>query len=219
MISKDFFSALDDFEKEKGIPKESFISALENALTFACKRNFGEANNVEVKLNPEKATIRVFAYKTVVETVEDPDRQISLEDARKVKEIYNIGDHFIDEELSPKLFSRIAAQTAKAPTKSPRSMLRPTSAGTTSGHGPPLSARRSIHHNCPTHAAAPVSHPSQKARRGETCRARSRSGTKANQTLPLWRKGSQTETRNEAESAAAAICARVLFMARSSRQG
>lgn len=48
-----------------------------------------------------------------METVEDPDRQISLEDARKVKEIYNIGDHFIDEELSPKLFSRIAAQTAK----------------------------------------------------------------------------------------------------------
>lgn len=56
-------------------------------LTFACKRNFGEANNVEVKLNPEKATIRVFAYKTVVETVEDPDKEISLEEARELKKL------------------------------------------------------------------------------------------------------------------------------------
>ena len=112
MISKDFFSALDDFEKEKGIPKESFISALENALTFACKRNFGEANNVEVKLNPEKATIRVFAYKTVVETVEDPDKEISLEEARELKKTYEIGDK-IAKEIFPKDFSRIAAQTAR----------------------------------------------------------------------------------------------------------
>ena len=112
MISKDFFSALDDFEKEKGIPKESFISARENALTFACKRNFGEANNVEVKLNPEKATIRVFAYKTVVETVEDPDKEISLEEARELKKTYEIGDK-IAKEIFPKDFSRIAAQTAR----------------------------------------------------------------------------------------------------------
>mgnify|MGYP002802773891 FL=1 len=112
MISKDFFSALDDFEKEKGIPKESFISALQNPLTFACKRNFGEANNVEVKLNPEKATIRVFAYKTVVETVEDPDKEISLEEARELKKTYEIGDK-IAKEIFPKDFSRIAAQTAR----------------------------------------------------------------------------------------------------------
>ena len=112
MISKDFFSALDDFEKEKCIPKEAFISALENALTFACKRNFGEANNVEVKLNPEKATIRVFAYKTVVETVEDPDKEISLEEARELKKTYEIGDK-IAKEIFPKDFSRIAAQTAR----------------------------------------------------------------------------------------------------------
>ena len=89
MISKDFFLALDDLEKEKGISKDVFIKALENALTFACKKHFGEATNVEVKLNPEKSTIRVLSYKNVVETVEDPDKEISLEEAQEIKKILN----------------------------------------------------------------------------------------------------------------------------------
>ena len=57
-----------------------------------------------------------------------------------------------------------AAVPAKAPTKSARTAPSPRSAGTTSGHGPPLSARRSIHHSCPTHATSPAAHPSQNAR-------------------------------------------------------
>lgn len=112
MISKDFFLALDDLEREKGISKDVFIQALENALTFACKKHFGEATNVEVKLNPEKATIKVYSYKNVVETVEDPDKEISLEDAREIKKSYEVGDK-IAKEIVPKDFSRIAAQTAK----------------------------------------------------------------------------------------------------------
>lgn len=112
MISKDFFLALDDLEKEKGISKDVFIKALENALTFACKKHFGEATNVEVKLNPEKSTIRVLSYKNVVETVEDPDKEISLEEAQEIKKTYELGDK-VAKEISPKDFSRIAAQTAK----------------------------------------------------------------------------------------------------------
>lgn len=112
MISKDFFLALDDLEREKGIEKEVFIQALENALTFACKKHFGEATNVDVKLNPEKATIKVYSYKNVVETVEDPDKEISLEEAKAIKKSYEIGDK-IAKEIAPKEFSRIAAQTAK----------------------------------------------------------------------------------------------------------
>ncbi len=112
MISKDFFLALDDLEREKGISKEVFIQALENALTFACKKHFGEATNVEVKLNPEKATIKVYSYKNIVETVEDPDKEISLEEAREIKKSYELGDK-VAKEIAPKEFSRIAAQTAK----------------------------------------------------------------------------------------------------------
>lgn len=112
MINKDFFLALDELEKQKGIKKEFFIETLESALVAAYKKNFGEAKAVEVKLSPEKNTIKVFAYKTVVDTVEDEDTQISLEDAQKIKKTYKVGDQ-ISEEVTPKDFGRIAAGTAK----------------------------------------------------------------------------------------------------------
>ena len=110
--SKDFFIALDLLEKEKKIRKEYFISALESALTSAYKKNFGEAKSATVKLNPEKNTIKVLAYKTVVEEVEDPDKEISLADAKQIKSSYQVGD-IISEEVTPKSFGRIAAQTAR----------------------------------------------------------------------------------------------------------
>ncbi len=112
MVSKDFFEALEDLEREKKISKEFFISALESALTSAYKKNFGEAKSASVKLNPEKGTIKVYSYKTVVDEVEDPDKQISLEDAKQIKKSYEVGD-VISEEVTPKDFGRIAAQIAK----------------------------------------------------------------------------------------------------------
>ena len=112
MINKDFFAALDDLEATKNIKKEYFIEALEGALTSAYKKNFGEAKSAFVKLNPEKNTIRIYAYKTVVEEVDDPDKEISLEDAKLIKKSYKVGDT-IQEEVSTKDFGRIAAQTAR----------------------------------------------------------------------------------------------------------
>ncbi|MCL2540663.1 MAG: transcription termination factor NusA [Firmicutes bacterium] len=110
--SKDFFIALDLLEKEKKINKEYFIESLEAALASAYKKMFGEAKSAMVKVNAEKNTIKVYAYKTVVAEVEDPDKQISLEEARELKASYNLGD-IIMEEVTPKSFGRIAAQTAK----------------------------------------------------------------------------------------------------------
>ena len=103
MINKDFFLALDELEKQKGIKKEFFIETLESALVAAYKKNFGEGKKVEVKLNPEKNTIKVYAYKTVVDVVEDPECQISLEDAKLIKKSYKIGDQ-VNEEVTPKEF-------------------------------------------------------------------------------------------------------------------
>lgn len=112
MVNKDFFLALDELEATKGIKKEFFIEALESALVAAYKKNFGESKAVAVKLNPEKNTIRVYAYKTVVEMVEDEDTQISLEEAKQIKKSYKVGD-LVQEEITPKEFGRIAAGTAK----------------------------------------------------------------------------------------------------------
>lgn len=112
MINKDFFLALEELEREKRIKKEVFIEALETALVIAYKKHTGTAKAVEVKLNPERNTIKIVAYQTVVETVEDKDTQISLEDARYLDKKYKVGDA-VAEEISSKEFGRIAAQTAK----------------------------------------------------------------------------------------------------------
>ncbi len=112
MVNKTFFEALNDLEAEKGIDKEVVIAALEQALTAAFKRNSGIAKNTMVKINPEKFTIKFYSYLTVVDQVEDEEKEISLEDAKKIKHSYKVGDQVLTEE-NTKDFNRIAVQTAK----------------------------------------------------------------------------------------------------------
>jgi len=112
MTHKDFFLALEDLEREKGISTEIFVEALESALVSAYKKNYGEASGISVKLLPERNEIKVFSVKTVVETVEDPENEISLEDAKSIKNRVKVGE-LISQEIKPKSFGRIAAQTAK----------------------------------------------------------------------------------------------------------
>ncbi|MEG1520153.1 MAG: transcription termination factor NusA [Clostridia bacterium] len=112
MIDKDFFTALDQLELEKGISKEAFIKTLEDALVFAYKKHFGSSARIDVKLNEEKAMIEVFATKVVVEEISDNENEIVLEEALKVKKGVKVGDLIVDK-IVPKDFGRIAAQTAK----------------------------------------------------------------------------------------------------------
>lgn len=112
MINKDFFLALEDLEFQKKINKEQFIETLESALTSAYKKQFGEGKFAEVKLNPERGIIRIYSYKKIVEAVEDSDKEISLEEARKMKKSFKLGEIVTTEE-NTKDFGRIAAQTAK----------------------------------------------------------------------------------------------------------
>lgn len=112
MTNKDFFMALDALEKEKGIEKEYFLEALKTALTTAYKRNFDEVRPVEVELKPEKYSIEIYAYQTVVAEVENPDSEISLQDAKLTKKTAKIGDR-LKTPVTPKEFGRIAAGTAK----------------------------------------------------------------------------------------------------------
>lgn len=112
MINKDFFQALEDLQAEKKIDKDTFIQTLETALTSAYKKMYGEAKSALVKLNPDKNTIRIYSYKTIVDNVEDPDKEISLAEARLIKKSFKIGD-IVQTEESTKDFGRIAAQTAK----------------------------------------------------------------------------------------------------------
>ena len=112
MTNKDFFLALEELETEKNISKEYFIESLQTALATAYRRNFDIVKPVEVILKPEKFSIDIYAYQTVVAEVTNPDSEISLEDAKKIKKTAKLGDK-IKEDLSPKEFGRIAAGTAK----------------------------------------------------------------------------------------------------------
>ncbi len=115
MVNKEFFAALADLERERGISEEVFIEALSNALASAYKKQEnGETGNVEVRINPEKSTIRFYILRTVVDddVEEIGDGEITLEEAHKTKKNAKVGD-VLSEEFIPKDFSRIAAQTAK----------------------------------------------------------------------------------------------------------
>ena len=113
MVNKDFFAALADLEREKGISEDTFIEALETALVSAYKKQFdGEAGRVEVKLDPEKGTIRCYFTRTVTDAEEPGEGEISLEEAQELKKSAKVGD-VLRDEFAPKDFSRIAAQTAK----------------------------------------------------------------------------------------------------------
>ncbi|MDD4210918.1 MAG: NusA N-terminal domain-containing protein, partial [Clostridia bacterium] len=92
MVNKDFFKALEELEETRRIKKEYFIEALEAALTSAYKKNYGEAKNAHVVLSPDKGMIKIYSYKTVVEEVENPDKEISLVEAKEIKSSYKIGD-------------------------------------------------------------------------------------------------------------------------------
>lgn len=104
--------ALDALESEKGIKKEYVIESLEAALVAAYKRNYNQAQNVDVEFDAKKGNIHVYAVKEVVEDVADDRLEVSLEDAQQKSKGYEVGDH-IKEEVTPKDFGRIAAQTAK----------------------------------------------------------------------------------------------------------
>lgn len=111
-MNQEFILALDEIEKQKNIKKEVILETIEQALFAAYKKNYGQAQNVVVKIDREMGDIRVFQQKEVVEEVEDSLTQIGISEAQAKDKRYNLGD-FIDFEVTPKNFGRIAAQTAK----------------------------------------------------------------------------------------------------------
>lgn len=112
MINQDFFLALEDLEREKGISQTEFIAALEEAMVIAYKKSAGVAGDLSIKLNPEKKSINIYSVRHVVDEVEDPDKEISVEEAREIKKTAKAGED-ITQEVKSKDFSRIAAQTIK----------------------------------------------------------------------------------------------------------
>ena len=113
-MKSDFLIALTQLAAERHLPREQVLLAIEVALASAFKKdNPAIGQNISVKLNPNTGQVGVYALKTVVETVEDPEREISLPDAQLIKQGATIGDDVAAAEPLPHNASRIAAQTAK----------------------------------------------------------------------------------------------------------
>ncbi len=109
----ELIDALNQLQKEKNIEKEVIMQAIEDSLVAACNRDFGKNAIVKVNMDRETGDISVFVEKTVVEEVEDPATEISLEDAKMRDFHYDLGD-VVNIEVTPKNFGRIAAQHARS---------------------------------------------------------------------------------------------------------
>ncbi|MBD5471533.1 MAG: transcription termination/antitermination protein NusA [Lachnospiraceae bacterium] len=111
-MNKELMEALDILEKEKEISKETLFEAIENSLLTACKNHFGKSDNVKVEIDRDTCDFLCYAEKEVVEEVEDPVLQLSLEQAQEIKSDAAIGD-ILHVEIKSKEFGRIATQNAK----------------------------------------------------------------------------------------------------------
>ena len=111
-MNAEFIEALNAIEKERGISKDILIDAFGSALIAAYKRNYGAVGNVRATVDRDTGEVQIFASKTVTETVENPYAEISLAEAKKINSLYEVGD-VLEEEVDPRKFGRIAAQTAK----------------------------------------------------------------------------------------------------------
>ncbi len=103
----------EELEKEKGISKEVVISSLCDAMVAAYKKHLRlkEIQNVEAFLDEQSGEIGIFKGKTVVDSVEDEDNEISLAEAKEIDEDVELGDE-VKLEVTPEQFGRIAAQAA-----------------------------------------------------------------------------------------------------------
>lgn len=108
----EFFEALAFMEKEKGIPAEYLAEKISTAIVVSVKKDYGSKDVVFCEIDCENRKFNVYVRKTAVEVVEDPDTEILLEDAKKIKKSYKLGDS-VQITLDTKQFGRIAAQTTK----------------------------------------------------------------------------------------------------------
>lgn len=112
-MSFDLNAIIGQIGRDKGIDKKLLIEAVESAMLSAARKHFGHNLNLEVQYNEDTGDLELMQFKTVVEKVEDPATQITVEEARAEYD----SDAMVGDELGKKLdthvLGRISAQTAK----------------------------------------------------------------------------------------------------------
>ncbi len=111
-MSKEFFEAVKMLEAEKGIPADYLYEKISAAIIVAAKHDFNGKDIVHCDIDEEKQKIKVYATKNVVEEIEDPDTDLTLEEAQAIRKSAKVGKT-IDIPIKTKDLGRIVAQTAK----------------------------------------------------------------------------------------------------------
>ena len=108
----DLNRVIDSVVKERGLSRAVIIEALEAAMLSAARKKLGLEYEIEAQFSEELGEVELFRFREVVEEVEDPARQVTLDDARKIDAESEIGDE-LGEKIETSEFGRIAAQMAK----------------------------------------------------------------------------------------------------------
>jgi N utilization substance protein A len=110
---KEFFAAIAQIEEEKGIPRGYMMEKITQALLSAYRRDHEDvADNMVIEADEATSTVRLFLKKDIVDVVDNPSQEMSLEEARTVLPHAQLGD-VVRIEVKPKNFGRVAAQTAR----------------------------------------------------------------------------------------------------------
>lgn len=111
-MNKDLVAIFEYLEREKGISREIVVKAIEESLQIAARKSIAGASNVTVSIDSKSGNIEAYSEKEIVDEVEVPAQEISIEEAREIDPDCEVGQ-FIDVVVTPKDFGRIAAQKAR----------------------------------------------------------------------------------------------------------
>lgn len=111
-MNNELLAVLDYMERERGIERETLIKAVEGALLTASKKSVSPAKDLRIEIDRKTCDIKALARVQVVERVRAPHDEISLANAQRIKSDAKMGD-YLEVEVTPRNFGRIAAQTAK----------------------------------------------------------------------------------------------------------
>src|SRR5213595_4045571 len=115
-MASELYNTIDALSKEKGIDPQIVVSAVEDAIVVATRKYYKTQENLRAELDKETGKINAFAVKSIVESpeqIEDPQLQVTVDDARKVDPGAEIGGELKIPKVTEGILGRIAAQLAK----------------------------------------------------------------------------------------------------------
>ncbi len=112
MLITDIKRVIEQVSKDKGIAPEILVNTLEEALKSAARKKYGSKIDIEAQYDEETGEIEIFQFKEVVQEIEEPDLQITIEEGRKLDAECEVGDS-LGTKMDATTFGRIAAQSAK----------------------------------------------------------------------------------------------------------